>query len=405
MAEAVIEDAREYAELKRLVEQHGGAPANVLKAIANWEAKSAQTPEQKKQVDSRLGEAELQEKMNEGAEELNYFGAANQAYNWAQELGMDSQARIDMLDEVAQTDIPGVEAMTLDERVLAEQDVLWKSLNPVQKALIGVGRGIEQSIDSIAPFLGTVDEQKELIMDLVDPRHEDIGDVGELLGMGAAPVAGLATVGAGFKMAMIPSAVMLVARVAKTAPAVMKVGVNIISNLARKYGQEAAETGLRTAMSSKASTTAIKNAVGSTNPAVGNAALNIVGRQAETVAKVVNNSKAGIRQAQQEALRAADAGNKATAASRAREASKFGRIRMKGQNQASIRARREGDKYLSDKKIKTAQKRKANREAKKQAELTKEQVQANRNLRNEAQDATNFINFWSKELGKKLVNK
>jgi len=78
---------------------------------------------------------------------------------------------------------------------------------------------------------------------------------------------------------------------------------------------------------------------------------------------------------------------------------------MKGQNQASIRARRQGDKYLSDKKIKTAQKRKANREAKKQAELTKEQVQANRNLRNEAQDATNFINFWSKELGKKLVNK
>lgn len=402
MAEAVIEDAREYAELKRLVEQHGGAPANVLKALANWEAKSAQTPEQKKQVDSRLGEAELQEKMNEGSEESEgYMGTVN----WIAELGMDSQARVDMLDEVAQTDIPGVEAMTLDERVLAEQDVLWKSLNPVQKALVGVGRGIEESLDAVIPFLGTVDDQKELIMDLVDPRHEDIGDVGELIGMGAAAVGGVAAGAAALKMSGIPTAAMLVARVARTAPAVMKGGINMISALTRKYGQEAAETGLRTALRSKAGSTAIKNAVGSTNPAVGNAAFNVVGRQAETVAKVVNNSKAGIRQAQQEALRVADAGNKATTAARAREATEFGRIRMKGQNQASIRARRQGDKYLSDKKIKTAQKRKANREAKKQAELTKEQVQANRNLRNEAQDATNFINFWSKELGKKLVNK
>ena len=89
---------------------------------------------------------------------------------------------------------------------------------------------------------------------------------------------------------------------------------------------------------------------------------------------------------------------------RAREASEFGLNRLQSQRQASIRARREGDKYLSDKKINAAQKRKARREAKKQQELTKQQVQANRNLRNEAQDATNFINFWSKELSKKIVN-
>jgi len=247
MAEAVIEDAREYAELKRLVEQHGGAPANVLKALANWEAKSAQTPEQKKQVDSRLGEAELQEKMNEGSEESEgYMGTVN----WIAELGMDSQARVDMLDEVAQTDIPGVEAMTLDERVLAEQDVLWKSLNPVQKALVGVGRGIEESLDAVIPFLGTVDDQKELIMDLVDHRHEDIGDVGELIGMGAAAVGGVAAGAAALKMSGIPTAAMLVARVARTAPAVMKGGINMISALTRKYGQEAAETGLRTALRS-----------------------------------------------------------------------------------------------------------------------------------------------------------
>lgn len=402
MAEAVIEDAREYAELKRLVEQHGGAPANVLKAIANWEAKSAETPEQKEAVDFRLGEAELQEKMNDGSDEDS--GAYMGTVNWAQELGMDSQARIDLLDEVAQTDIPGVEAMTLDERVLAEQDVLWNSLNPVQKALVGIGRGIETGLDAVSPVLGTVDDQKELLMDLVDPRHEDIGDIGELIGMGAAGIGGLAVGAAALKMSMVPTAVMLVARMAKTAPGVLKGGISMISNLTRKYGQEAAEAGLRTAMSSKASTAAVKNAVGSTNPAVGNAALNIVGRQADTVAKVVNNSKAGIRQAQQEALRVADAGNKATAAARAREATEFGRTRMKAQHQASIRGRREGDKYLSDKKINAAQKRKARREAKKQQELTKQQVQANRNLRNEAQDATNFINFWSKELSKKIVN-
>ena len=403
MAEAVIEDAREYAELKRLVQQHGGAPAHVLKAIANWEAKSAETPEQREQVEARLGEAELQEKMNDGSDEDS--GAYMGTVNWAQELGMDSQARVDLLDEVAQTDIPGVEAMTLDERVLAEQDVLWKSLNPVQKALVGVGRGIEESLDKVAPFLGTVDDQKELIMDLVDPRHQDIGDIGEILGIGAAGVGALATGAIALKMSMIPTAAMLVARVAKTAPAVMKGGIAMIRGLTQKYGQEAAEMGLRTALSSKNGATAIKNAVGSTNPAVGNAAMNVVGKSAETVARVVNNSKAGIRQAQQDALKVADAGNKATTAARAREATEFGRNRMQSQNQASIRARREGDKYLSDKKINAAQKRKARREAKKQQELTKQQVQANRNLRNEAQDATNFINFWSKELSKKLVNK
>ena len=351
------------------------------------------------------GETELQNKSNEGAEELNYFGAVtsaipNQAYNWATELYMDSQARIDMLDEVAQTDIPGVEAMTLDERMLAEQDVLWKSLNPAQKLLIGLGRGTEKLLGAVSPVLGTVDDQKELLMDLVDPRHEDIGDIGEVLGMGVVGIGGLAYGGrAGL------TAALLVARLAKTAPAVMKGGINMISALKRKYGQEAAEAGLRAAMNSKASTTAIKNAVDSTNPAVGNAALNIVGRQADTVAKVVNNSKAGIRKAQQDALRVADEGNKATTAARAREATEFGRTRMKAQHQASIRGRREGDKYLSDKKLKAAQNRKARREAKKQAEQTKEQVLANRNLRNEAQDATNFINFWSKELSKKLVNK
>ena len=115
------------------------------------------------------GETELQNKSNEGAEELNYFGAVtsaipNQAYNWATELYMDSQARIDMLDEVAQTDIPGVEAMTLDERMLAEQDVLWKSLNPAQKLLIGLGRGTEKLLGAVSPVLGTVDDQKELLM-------------------------------------------------------------------------------------------------------------------------------------------------------------------------------------------------------------------------------------------------
>lgn len=352
------------------------------------------------------GETELQNKSNEGAEELNYFGAVtsaipNQAYNWATELYMDSQARIDMLDEVAQTDIPGVEAMDLDERMLAEQDVLWKSLNPVQKLLIGLGRGTEKLLGAVSPVLGTVDDQKELLMDLVDPRHQDIGDIGEVLAMGAVGIGGLKA--AGGKAAL--TAALLVARLAKKAPAVMKGGINMISALKRKYGQEAAEAGLRAAMNSKASTTAIKNAVDSTNPAVGNAALNIVGRQADTVARVVNNSKAGIRKAQQDALRVADEGNKATTAARAREATEFGRTRMKAQHQASIRGRREGDKYLSDKKLKAAQNRKARREAKKQAEQTKEQVLANRNLRNEAQDATNFINFWSKELSKKLVNK
>lgn len=166
----MVEDAKE-AEYLRQELANGWDNPKAAAALQAWDAQqqSGGDPEQ----DAKKQEAVAEQATD--AEIRMAGGPWGQAAELWDDINIDAEQRLELLQVAKETPTPltvsdgegGVRDTTIEERVAAQQQGMWDSLNPVQQAWISLGSGAEAAW-SLIPGMGSTSDAQDVVLDAVE---------------------------------------------------------------------------------------------------------------------------------------------------------------------------------------------------------------------------------------------
>jgi hypothetical protein len=114
--------------------------------------------------------------------------AARAAESTMAEAWMDGEERRELLNEIAQAPKPeGYENMTLDEKVMVDQQALWDEIPALHKFVIGFDQAVSETIDWGLEAVGWSDGEarktREEVYRALDEQNQDASDAGEIVGI------------------------------------------------------------------------------------------------------------------------------------------------------------------------------------------------------------------------------
>ena len=246
-----IEDAQERDWLKAQIDQgniSGTQLEVVTEAIRRFEQKGIDANETSEAAAARAAETEANKQEQAETRVKNHIEMQNEAMgHFMNNLVLDQESRLQMALEASNPDnIPGYAAMTSEQKDEAVQNNLWRSLNPVQKFLIGMDQVNTEIGDLISRAWSSDEEIKErkaekAVFDMASAKEgfgpEDVGNVMALASIVSVPGGGL---GAIFK-----GTAMLVKEGAKKKADMM---AEAFMGISKKFGEEVADAAIEQAM-------------------------------------------------------------------------------------------------------------------------------------------------------------
>jgi hypothetical protein len=148
----------------------------------------AKSEEVKSQMVARANADDNVAANSEAPEDGSLVQAARATESFIAGAVLDGEERRNLLNEIANSPKPpGYENLTLDEKVMLDQQALWDEVPPLHKFAIGFTQAISETKDWGLEAMGFSDGEarraREEVYRALDEQNQDASDAGEIVGM------------------------------------------------------------------------------------------------------------------------------------------------------------------------------------------------------------------------------